>query len=90
MPGNREEKCYFCGENTIRFHEHYHFCPDCSAIYTYLIVLKSRCEHIKERTPTVIRQPWYKEVREGKAYIEDLDKWQKCSICGRACTADGW
>ena len=90
----REEKCYFCDKSTVRFHEHYHFCPECSAIYTYLIVWKSNCKHIKDRMPTVIREPWYKELRmdDKKPYIVDTKASgkQTCSVCNKPCTSDGW
>jgi len=87
------DKCYFCGEETVRFHEHYHFCPECSAIYTYLIVQKSHCKHIKDRTPTVMREPWYKDLRMNskKPYImEETNGSKTCSICNRPCSSDGW
>ena len=90
----REEKCYFCGTKTIRFHEHYYFCPECSAIYTYLIIQQSSCTHITTGVdfPTVIRVPWYKKVRDNKIYIRDdyKDDNQRCSVCSKICVADGW
>lgn len=85
-PSPSSGKCYFCGEDTVRFHEHYFFCPECSAIYTYLIVWSSKCSHIKEGIPTVLREPWYADLRNKKAYIKD----EKCSICHKECVADGW
>lgn len=84
------EKCYFCGKDAIKFHEHYYFCPECSAIYTYLIVWKSNCKHIKDRIPTATRPPWYKDVRESKAYIEEVGENHRCSICKKPCSVDGW
>ena len=47
-----KEKCYFCGNNrTIGFKEHYIFCPNCSAIYTFMIVQRKTCDHISDETP---------------------------------------
>jgi len=90
---NCDDKCYFCGETAVRFHEHYYFCPECSAIYTYLIVQKPHCKHVKSRTPTVIREPWYKELRNSnkKPYIIEKANGNKvCSICNKPCDSDGW
>ena len=96
--GIEKKKCYFCGnERLIKFHEHYYFCPECSCIYTYSIIMESHCKHIKEnyRTrvkvhiPTVIRKSWYKEVRTNKIYVKEGEP-QTCSKCGANCIADGW
>lgn len=61
------EECYFCGQlQTVRFAEHYIFCPNCAAIYTEMIVQESRCEHIKdgvpcvENTPRAVNYKWVK------------------------------
>jgi hypothetical protein len=99
-------------EGLVKFHEHYYFCPECACIYTYVMIIESNCDHlqenhffrsrkiypnpVKEPTPTVIRDSWYKATRDenrqkGKAYIiEKEDDSQICSICGANCIADGW
>lgn len=88
-----DEECYFCGQpRTIRFSEHFTFCPNCSAIYTVHILQKSGCDHIKDGIPFVLRHPWYAGLKDDKAYIISSlheDK-QVCSICGKECIADGW
>lgn len=85
------EECYFCGKKeTIRFHEHYTFCPDCSAIYTVSIIQRSGCEHIDRGVPEVLRAPWYKEARKKPYITEEVEGIQRCSICQATCIADGW
>ena len=89
--GIEHEKCYFCGQpRMVLFNEHYYFCPNCSAIYTSMIIQESNCEHIKKDTPYVSRSTWYGD--DGKPYIHDTDdlKKQVCSICGAECVTDGW
>jgi hypothetical protein len=80
-------KCALCGYiETVPFHEHYTFCPDCSAIYTQMIVQEKNCDHIKDDTVVVEREPWYKSTREETIYIfEDA-----CSVCKKKAIADGW
>lgn len=91
-----DEPCYFCGnDNTVGFSEHYHFCPSCSAIYTFLIVHNKNCNHINDRTPVAIREPWFESARNGKKYIVDYNEradvpTYKCSICAKPVHADGW
>jgi len=96
-----QEECYFCGQlRTIRFNEHYTFCPNCSAIYTFFILVDSNCEHVSNNTPAVIREPWYYRGPERpiKPYIYEgkvlsygqIRKVQKCSVCNKKCIADGW
>ena len=106
--GAEEEECYFCGQpRTIEFSEHYTFCPNCSAIYTTMIIQKSNCDHInnESRIPTVVREPWFANDRD-KLHIYNRDKLhiytgqifrkgvieyvQRCSICNKQCTVDGW
>lgn len=84
------KKCYFCGkEETITFNEHYTFCPDCSAIYTKLMIQESDCDHVKDGVPVAIREPWYASCRN-ILFIKENDDEQKCSVCGKPCIADGW
>jgi len=86
----RQKPCYFCGhKETIRFAEHWIFCPECAAIYTHCIVWKG-CKHVKEGTPVVRSDCWYKDVREKKAYIEEHKDRQYCSVCHAVVEADGW
>jgi len=88
--GITHEKCYFCGQpRTILFSEHYIFCPNCSVIYTNMILQESGCDHITKDTPYISKKPWY---TYSKAYIHDTDdlKKQVCSICGAECESDGW
>lgn len=84
------KKCYFCGkEKTIRFHEHYTFCPDCSAIYTNLMIQETNCDHIKDGVVVATREPWYKKSRK-IPFIKEKGDIQECSVCGKRCIADGW
>ena len=83
--------CYFCGnEETILFHEHYTFCPNCSAIYTDLMIQESNCDHVKSGVPVALREPWYAKNRNVPFIKEDVLGFQKCSVCGKPCIADGW
>lgn len=87
------EACCFCGNNqVIKFHEHYYFCPECSAIYTFNILQSSECDHIKDGVPTVLREPWYKSARSKTVYAKEIDKagYTVCSKCGKQCVVDGW
>ncbi len=87
-----KNKCYFCNaEETIRFNEHWRFCPECSAIYTYMLVLKTGCGHIHEGSPVVLNRCWFKNHRRTKVYIKYVNaEIQKCSRCWAHCEADGW
>jgi len=88
-----DEKCYFCGQpKVVRFNEHYTFCPNCAAIYTYLMIQKSNCKHIKDGIPLLIHMRWVKKDIKPYIYEEQLDdgEIQRCSICGKICIADGW
>lgn len=100
------EDCYFCGQpRMIRFDEHYYFCPNCSAIYTFNIIIEANCNHIdsNKRIPIVSRVPsriinqWGDgqliriSPSVGKVYIEEDDHCdQTCSVCHQPCIADGW
>jgi hypothetical protein len=93
-----DETCYFCGhEKTLRFKEHYTFCPYCSAIYTSMIAIKT-CRHFKDDVVVVNHEPWFENVKKellekNKAYImeaSDDPGCGSCSICSSYCTADGW
>lgn len=91
--GVSPEECYFCGQpNTVGFKEHYTFCPNCSAIYTFLIIQESHCDHIDpdKDIPCVERIPWYKSARNKVYIIKDTNGDQRCSICDSVCMADGW
>jgi len=82
--------CYFCdNEETILFHEHYVFCPNCSAIYTDLMILESNCKHVENGVPVALREPWYTKNRN-TPFIKEEGDMQKCSVCGKTCIADGW
>ena len=86
-----DRECYFCGKKeTIRFHEHYTFCPNCSAIYTTSTIQQSGCKHIKDGIPEAIRAPWYKESRKKTYITEEVEGVQICSVCGKECISDGW
>jgi len=90
--GITRNTCPFCEhKGLVLFHEHYYFCPDCSAIFTFNVVQKSNCNHLADRAPTAIREPWYREKRENTLYIkENPNGEQECSKCGAECIADGW
>jgi len=84
--------CFFCGgKETLLFNEHYHFCPECSAIYTNMIVQKG-CKHIHGDAIVALREPWFDGFRQtlrhdGKFYLINE---MFCSFCGTVCVADGW
>lgn len=86
-----DEKCYFCGhEQTVIFNEHYTFCPECSAIYTSMMVIEG-CDHIKSNAVIALRKPWFKDFKCDKPYIEEGDEGNEvCSECGLSVIADGW
>ena len=86
-----EEKCFFCNsEETLAFSEHYTFCPECTSIYTIMIPIQ-KCECLLDTSPTVTREPWYKEIRDNAKphIIEDVHR-QKCSVCDSTVIYDGW
>jgi hypothetical protein len=84
------DNCYFCNnEETTLFHEHYTFCPNCSAIYTNLMIQESSCDHVKDGVPVTLREPWYEENRN-VPFIKEKGDEQECSVCGKSCIADGW
>ena len=93
-----DEKCYFCGhEKTVRFNEHYTFCPSCTAISTNLMAVDT-CEHFKGDAVVATREPWSDKIVEDLInkqipYIIEDDDGEgvgNCSICGKPCIADGW
>ena len=89
--GIEHEKCYFCGQpRIIRFGEHYYFCPNCSVIYTNMILLRSGCDHITKNTPCIQRAPWYKSDRKKPHIIRTDYDTQRCSVCYATCESDGW
>ena len=90
-----QKECRLCGsKGMVKFRGHYYFCPRCSCIYTHLIIMESRCSHIKEdydkyvKNPalTVFREPRDRWART-KIYIIN-GKPQTCSICGAICVTD--
>jgi hypothetical protein len=94
------EKCYFCEQpRTLHTNEHYIFCPNCMSLYTYMMVHKNGCTHIKNNTP-VLLSDMHKPGRDMPAYIyEDSDDLYgkgghavvyRCSKCNRECKVDGW
>ena len=84
------EKCYFCGhEGLVRTHEHWSFCPKCMAIYTFMLVWESECEHIKEGVPFIRSEPCYQSSTM-KPFIIAIEEGQRCSECFSECYADGW
>ncbi len=89
-----KQVCFFCKQKGIvKFREnHMHFCPDCSAIYEYMIEQEKGCAHlVEDKSPIATRLPWYKEARENaKPYIvESEDGTQTCSVCNAECIFDG-
>ena len=88
-----KNKCYFCNaKEIIRFNEHYRFCPECSAIYTHMLVLEIQCVHLNIHSPVVINECWYAKERRAKVYIKPGYEHgtQVCSWCATRCEADGW
>ena len=83
--------CYFCkSPEIIRFGEHWSFCPDCSVIYTYMVLLETGCKHIKNGIPLVTNDCWFPKDRRAKTFIKYNSRGQVCSTCGEECYADGW
>ncbi len=80
------KKCYFCDQpRTIRFNEHYTFCPNCSVIYSSQILQESHCKHFSGDSAIVAElEPLHSLVK--KPYVM-LDT---CSECGTNVWADGW
>lgn len=91
MPERKKiNPCYFCGSTTVRFAEHWKFCPECAAIYTNMIIWEKNCKHIKDRTPVARSDCWFKNVRDKKVYIKEVNGVYVCSKCGKPVEADGW
>jgi hypothetical protein len=91
--GFTEKECYFCGHGELfATNEHYYFCPDCMALFTFLIIQKS-CKHIKYGMPVAFHSPKYKAAKK-KLHIRrtfQSGPWDWCcSYCGGECLADGW
>lgn len=96
--GLNKDKCYFCGhDELVLTNEHYYFCPNCMALFTFVIVWQgcgsvSECIKSGDRVPTTFHPPMYKEARS-KVYIKRSitfnDSWC-CSKCGSEVHADGW
>jgi hypothetical protein len=91
-----EEECFFCKQpRTVAFNEHYTFCPNCSAIYTFMMIYKDKdtCSHITGDEPTVIKKPIYKSVRD-KIHIykggDVVPNNYHCSYCRNIVYVDGW
>ena len=88
------EPCPFCGYRKVWLeNEHYHSCSECKAEYTYLMVVESNCEHIKDGVPTLFKARATEFDFKKSTFIDasnpDSDEmW--CSECGKDCLADGW
>ncbi len=87
-------KCYFCGhKETLSFREHYTFCPECSAIYTNMIVIRG-CDHIKNDATIALRKPWYHDMMRGKSFVVagsiGAGIRDHCFECKAEIVADGW
>lgn len=89
----QEEPCYFCNHSkTIKFHEHFIFCPDCSAIYAFMIIQEAVCDHV-EKAPVIYRHPWFdRDTDKPFIYAATLDSLfpYRCSECDNVIVADGW
>jgi len=85
------ESCIFCkSTDLVTFSEHYTFCKNCSAIYTFNAVQEINCTHITKDSACVERPAWFKADRDSVAYIKELGDRQVCSVCGAEVIADGW
>jgi len=82
-----KKKCYFCDQpRTIRFNEHYTFCPNCSAIYSEQILQVSHCKHFSGDSAVVIKvEPSHIEGKKPFVMKGDI-----CSECSVNVWADGW
>ncbi|MGD9158304.1 MAG: hypothetical protein PVG39_07860 [Desulfobacteraceae bacterium] len=89
-------KCYFCdSEDIVIANEHYTFCRNCMALYTFMIVHEKDCDHINQGCPLAMHEPVYKSVREGKPYIakERVEENRSETFCSKCCAyvyVDGW
>ena len=90
--GLLERECPFCKcKGTFGFKEHYYFCPNCTAIYTYCMLQKSNCKHMIRDIPIAEREPWFPKVREESVYVKELTKktTAKCGLYNYRCS-DTW
>jgi hypothetical protein len=91
--GISQKPCYFCGnERTIQFGEDpYIFCPNCSAIYTFMTVWDA-CSHCAE-APVLVRYPWNDDKLDKPfiyaALLDDQYPY-RCSECDQLIVAEGW
>jgi len=94
--GTVMKKCYFCDQpRTILTNEHYTFCPNCTALYTFMLVQKSNCEHIKDGVPRILHVPNYPYTIDKPYIYEGYEEeghaiFDRCSVCHTNCHADGW
>jgi hypothetical protein len=81
--------CIFCNsENVTRFAEHFTFCKDCSAIYTFPNIVRG-CEHtVGKHLPVVLRLPWY-EIDFPDMVLE-LNGQYYCTKCWCRVWLNGW
>lgn len=87
----RSKPCYFCGNTSVvEFGEHHIFCPNCSAIYTFMI-LWDACAHVVD-APVLIRYPWFDDKLDRPfvyaALLDDPYPY-RCSECDRLVVAEG-
>jgi len=70
------KKCYFCDQpRTILTNEHCIFCPNCMALYTFMLVRESNCEHIKNGVPTVRHSPYKYKTDKVHVYGDIEGTW---------------
>ena len=83
-----KEPCPFCKEEeTLRFNEHYNFCPNCTAIYTDMMVERS-CEHFDKDALVVTREPGLRGLKYDVTFIDANS--QRCNKCKTLCNLGGW
>jgi len=83
-------KCYFCeSENLFRFNEHWLICQDCGALYTLLSDIEPSCTHVNIDTPFINKfsEEDNHNVKTEKVFI---DRYSRCSHCGKMVIDKGW
>ena len=88
--------CPFCKqETTVGFNEHYHFCPNCTAIWTSMIVVRG-CKHLIKNKSALFteRESWFKKTHKNDSAPYAFEAGgmgnRFCSKCRAQVILDGW
>jgi hypothetical protein len=90
--GTQDKPCYFCGHpQTVGFKDHFVFCPNCLAVYTFVMVHEAKCEHVKVGTPAMIRLPdAFVAIEDKEFFYGTRDGQYRCATCDTESVIDGW